>query len=215
MFILWSVISNFTVKNFQYSQLSWALFLYCFAGYYKLYIDNLYVKTKKVFSITITSFFVVFAAKIAIIALSNKISFLKMYSIRQFAENDLLLFLISIMVFISFKSIRFNSNFVNVIASSTFGVYLIHDNENIRQFLQNHAYARLPVDSTWLFPYSIFTIVAIFAVCSCIELIRKCFFEKNYSKLSKIISVKIEHLITIFNSKIYHIFNVNDQPQSN
>ena len=73
-----------------------------------------------------------------------------------------------------------NSKLINLIASATFGVYLIHDNDNnlIRQFLwhtvfKNAAYQ----DSLYFIPYSIAVILMVYISCVILELIRAKVFK--------------------------------------
>ena len=75
------------------------------------------------------------------------------------------------------------SKIINIIASSVFGVYLIHDNFLMRTKLwmgiihgTDYQY------SLKIIPYSIGVVIIIFCVCSIIELIRIYLIEKPYMK---------------------------------
>jgi hypothetical protein len=81
-----------------------------------------------------------------------------------------------------FVSLKINYNkCINIVASATFGVYLIHVHSIIRQFLwvdifQNAQYQ----DRLILIPYSIAVVVVVFAVCSLIDLFRQQLIERPF-----------------------------------
>lgn len=82
---------------------------------------------------------------------------------------------------------------INLIAETTFGVYLIHDNKYVRAFLwkdvfHNASYA----DSNILIPYSLFAIALVFVCCVMIELFRIHAMEKHYMKALNTISDFLE-----------------------
>lgn len=85
----------------------------------------------------------------------------------------------SISIFLLFLSLDFNNNFINKIAKTTFGIYLIHDSIFARSFIWHGI---LKVDTFWytrkFFPvYSIVLIFAVFVVCSIIDMLRLKFIE--------------------------------------
>jgi hypothetical protein len=81
---------------------------------------------------------------------------------------------------------------INMIASATFGVYLIHDNNIIRKSLwidwfRNAEYQ----DSLLLIPYSIFVVAVVYIVCSIIDLLRRYIIEIPCMKIVKRYSHKV------------------------
>jgi hypothetical protein len=73
---------------------------------------------------------------------------------------------------------------INTIASATFGVYLIHDNNIIRSLLwidwfNNAKYQ----DSLLLIPYSVFVVTVVYVVCSAIDLLRQHIVEAPYMRV--------------------------------
>lgn len=99
---------------------------------------------------------------------------------RIFDKNESLpVMLCGLFLFMAFKNLKFPHNpFINSIAATTFGVYLIHENPLVRYWLY---YAVLKsdsfVNSPFLLPYLIAGSLAIFAACSTIELLRKRIFK--------------------------------------
>ena len=89
---------------------------------------------------------------------------------------------------------------INLIASSTFGVYLIHDNPYIRNYIWKELFkVSSYINSPYLFLYSILITFSIFIVCTLIDLIRylisillgELFNKINFSKIGT------------FSSKVY------------
>lgn len=80
----------------------------------------------------------------------------------------------AISLFIIFKNIKLQSNTVNKIATSTFGIYLISDHKYIRDVL----YTKILHTGDYYYnssfiPYLIVSVIAIFVCCAIIELIRQ------------------------------------------
>lgn len=79
---------------------------------------------------------------------------------------------------IGFKHLDIQSRTINTIASATFGVYLIHDNEFVRPFLWNDLVRNASLrDSPYLIPYTVAVILIIYTVCTVIELTRSKIFR--------------------------------------
>ena len=91
-------------------------------------------------------------------------------------------FLSALSMFMVFYSIKMGYNkWINVIASATFGVYLIHDNRIVRPFLWQTVFKNASYqDSALIIPYSIAVMLLVYSVCTIIDLIRKATVEKAY-----------------------------------
>lgn len=86
----------------------------------------------------------------------------------------------SVAIFSLFKNFKIPHNrVINLIASTTFGVYLIHENLLINKWWW-HAVCRLDdwISSPYLLPYMLLCAVVTFAICSALELVRKHCIEK-------------------------------------
>ena len=110
----------------------------------------------------------------------------------------------TILYFEFFKTLDFNNKFINKVATYTFGVYLIHDNELVR----NNIYKFIGIDSNIPFGYSIFikillALVLIYIVCTIIDFIRECLF-KLILKIPFITKIKnwFKNFVSSFNFKI-------------
>ena len=90
---------------------------------------------------------------------------------------------ISISFFLFMASINFSNEIVNKIASTTFGIYLLHDSDIGRKLIWNEIICpEITLFSLEWYRYaflSITTIVGIFIICGLIDLLRQYFFEKR------------------------------------
>lgn len=98
-----------------------------------------------------------------------------------FDANKLTMLLCSICIFIAFLTFRIRSNmFINTLASTCFGVLLIHANcDTMRQWLWRDT-LDVPgqINNPWLLLHIFGCCIAIFGVCAVIELFRKRVLEK-------------------------------------
>lgn len=102
----------------------------------------------------------------------------------------------SISIFVLFLSFEFENKFVNNIAKTTFGVYLIHDSVFARSFIWHGI---LKVDTvlykSGLFPvYAMCSIVAVFIICSFVDMIRLKFIETH---MINVVDNIIHHFTTL------------------
>ena len=171
-FILWSILPMIFFNKFQYqcNNLLWFMYLYGLAGYIRLHADNfgswkyiLYGLVGILINFSIVVMFDVIGLKFHIFAKHSTF----IYGMRHFT-----ILFITACLLIGFKNLRINSNFINLISSATFGVYLIHDNNFIRKFLwlelfKNASYSESP----YLIIYSILVIILVFSVCTSVDLL--------------------------------------------
>lgn len=94
--------------------------------------------------------------------------------------------LMAIALFGVFKNWHFPHNaMINSVATTTFAVYLIHDNGVISAWLWNDIIkAGRFYDSVFLIPHMVFTAIVIFAVCSLMEFMREKIFSTVRGYLS-------------------------------
>lgn len=88
----------------------------------------------------------------------------------------------AITLFMGFVTLKMNYHkWINMIASATFGVYLIHDSSYIRYYLWTNIFKiNQYQDSTFLILYSILVVFILYVSCTMIDLIRKKLVEKPY-----------------------------------
>ncbi|MBQ4468883.1 MAG: hypothetical protein II917_01915, partial [Synergistaceae bacterium] len=84
---------------------------------------------------------------------------------------------VSFLVGFKHLNIKFNK-LINIFASATFGVYLIHEHYMMRHFLWLNLFHNANFqDSPYLIPYSIFAVLLVYIFCTLIELTRSKIFR--------------------------------------
>lgn len=183
MLVVWCIMPTFKYGGNQFCSLIWFIVLYCISGYIRLYSENWKISNKNCFALSVL---------IAIITYCLVAS--SYFNSDLFAMQSLPIFLISFLLFLGFKKTDIkNCFFINKIASTTFGIYLIHDNSYIRSFLWIDFFKVNSFEnSNFLIPYSIYICFIVFFTCTIIDLIRQYTIEKYYMKFISTIETKRE-----------------------
>lgn len=193
--VLWCIIPTFTTNLFQSNPLIWFVYLYALAGYIRLYglFDSL--KAKTCILIAIFASILTFLSAVIFDILGLKINFFSEHATYFFEMQKLPILIISVLLFLGFSRIDIGSNrVINIVASATFGVYLIHDNNYVRVFLWENLFKNTSfAHSDYLIPYSISVIISVYIVCTLIELMRIYLIEKRYMPWLTRISEKLKN----------------------
>ena len=98
------------------------------------------------------------------------------------AKAGLPLLLVALMLFYGFLGIRMRSlKWINVIASCTLGVYLIHDNPQVRPFIwENILHNRDMLGSNHLFLHCAISVLCVYAACTLVTYLWKLTVERAY-----------------------------------
>lgn len=109
--------------------------------------------------------------------------------------NSPIIIILALYCFNYFKSLNIKHNkWINSIASSVFGVYLIHDNNFVRPYMWKRLVHFININSV----YCIFNIIGIclivFFVCILTDKIIKVFIEKHFEKISIYIDMKTANI---------------------
>lgn len=186
IFVLWVILPFFPkTPAIEMSNLTWFIFIYLCAAYIRYYQNDFKRNISFYSSFTIIVFLLIILSVLSFdllgkwkkIFLSNYDYFLPM--------NSILIFTLSISTLVLFSKIDIgNIKWINIISSATFGVYLIHDNKLMRDFLwvkifNNQSY----INSNKLILYSIAVILIVYILCTLIDLIRIYILEKPILKL--------------------------------
>lgn len=173
MLTVWSVIPTLLIGNPGYSNLSWIICLWLIAAYIRLYYDN--IASVKVWH-GVLFLFVIIGITVFIYYIGKDNDFIKQNAVYLLAEmNKVPAVICSLLLFLGFKNLEIKSNYLlNSIASCTFGVYLLHDNPQIRNFLweqlcSNQNY----IDSPLLIVRITICVIIIFILGVMVEIFRK------------------------------------------
>ena len=171
--VCFSVIPTAFNLSFISSSFAWFVYLYFLAGYLRLY-DVSFSKGRLVAIIAIPLIAVV--ALTVLLTITPSATEALNIGARYFAGNySLFLLIAAIGIFIAFAKWDLGySRFVNSVASTTFGIYLIHDNSIVRSWLWSHLIPPLlSLRACLLVPALIGLALGVFAVCALIDYVRQ------------------------------------------
>lgn len=120
-----------------------------------------------------------------------------------FLQDGVLVVLASISLFIFFLTFNFKNKIINIVAKTTFGIYLLHDNYIIRNVLWNLLITNEKINAMPVILYSFILIISIFVIGMIIDLIRLLFIENKYMEL-------INKIIDSFKNKHYKNEQIED-----
>lgn len=217
LFIIFSILPTITgnrfIANSGYTMYSF-VFLYLVGSYLRLYpIDKSYLFkniSKNMYQLIVISLFVFSLC-------TNFINFHFFKSIMHYnivleefagyivntyrSYSNPLIVIQSVSYFCLFASLSIKYNkFINVLGVSTFGVYLIHDNNLVRGIIyKGLLLSNKKFHSYKIIIYIIFVAIIIYITCTIIELIRQKLFKFIYNlKLSRRIRIKYYNYINSF-----------------
>lgn len=182
MVLCWSIIPTATTQLFESNSLLWFVTLYGIAGYVNLYGGNQKLQSKHYFSLYFMVLIITYTVSTTFLFLGTKKEEWSTHAIDFFEIERLPILLMAITLFMGFVTLKMNYHkWINMIASATFGIYLIHDSSYIRYYLWTNIFKiNQYQDSTFLILYSILVVFILYVSCTMIDLIRKKLVEKPY-----------------------------------
>lgn len=164
---------------------SWFMVIYLIGAYIKLYPRKFFDSAKIWGGITTAFIFIDILSVISCAYIGKMIGKNSaFYFVTD--SNTFLAVATSISAFLFFKNINLKYNkFINTVASTTFGVLLIHANSDMmRQWLWKDALNNVGIYGTpQMYIHAVLSVIGIFAVCSVIDLVRIITIEKYTMKL--------------------------------
>lgn len=185
--VCWSIIPTVTKLFYEGNNLLWFITLYAIAGYIRLYGLNEKFTTKHYFIFWLICSVITYSSSIVIMLLAGKSEKFPLYVTYFFEKEKTTTLLIAVSLFMIFATLKVkHRKWINVIASATFGVYLIHDSELLRPLIWLKLFKNAQYqDSALLIPYSIGAVIAVYVACSLIDLFRLYVIEKPFMMLLK------------------------------
>ncbi len=181
--ILWCLIPTVTASDFQSNQLLWFFVLYAFAGYVRLYGIQA-GSAKRCLLCAAAACALTFLSVIVFDILGTHLPVFADHALYGYHMQRLPVAATSVLVFLGFSKINIGCRkTANTIAAATFGVYLIHDNRFVREFLWHTLFRQADfAGSPWLIPYSIAVVLSVFICAAGIELARQRLLERACRK---------------------------------
>ena len=180
-----SVFPNIPSFSATINYVMWFMIIYLIGAYISKYQQKLFSKQKLWIAISVLSFIFSILSVVATSILNEKLGTDKSVYYFVADSNKVLAVITSVSAFIVFKNLKMKyCKTINVIASATFGVLLIHANSDAmrtwlwRDFLQNKTY----VQTNQAYLHVMISVLLVYVVCTIIDLLRIYFIEKPFFK---------------------------------
>lgn len=177
LYVFLGTLPYFSVKM---NYVSWFIVLYFIASYIRLYPKKIFDSVKTWLWLSIVT---VLLSAVSVVACVY-VGISPFYFVTD--SNTFLAVATGLSLFMLFKNLKVkNSKVINLIASTTFGILLIHANSDAMRnwlwvdTLKNVSYFNSP----WLYAHALISVVAVFAICSVIDAIRIRFVERPFFAL--------------------------------
>ncbi len=175
MLVIWSVIPTLIGAYTEGNDLTWFLTLYIVAAYIRKYNTSFFTNRKlHAILLMVSTFLILLSVLVLDLAAYRQKNVLSMDDIMFLAQmSSPVLTIQSVSLFCLFHTLQMKpSKVINTIASSMFGVYLIHDSNLLRPFLwltlfENAKYQYSP----YLILHAVGAIVSVFVVCTGLSLV--------------------------------------------
>lgn len=202
LFIMLSVIPTIINNSPFGNNVILFSFLYLIGAYIRCYenqIDKM-INSKWYILSSVILWLIIGSSSLVIVTVSNFVPALAKGAIFFHNQDSVFSIILSISIFMVFKNLKVGkSNIINIVASTVFGVYIIHDNQFVREVLYSKILRVQDLYYNQFFViYIIVFDVIIFVICSLIAYIKnitigKCInkmtiFDKVFEKINRIIN---------------------------
>lgn len=209
LFVIWSIFptftptfmdgpvaTNFIGSSFQYVPIIWFVVIYFVGSFIRLHVDLDKISYRKLFVLFSASMIITYAVSCVvgyldithlhsrnlamIFGLPIEAVFNGTLYLWPALENKLFLFIASTALFLMFlKREEFSNSYINYIAGSALGVYLIHDNLLVREYLwKNVLHPISYYNYSYFILIAVLMIVGLYLVCTFMDIIRRLTVEK-------------------------------------
>ncbi len=175
------IIPTFFSASYFTSRIAWLVFVYFFGCYIRLHKWGRKISTSKYIFLLLGSTAITFAITLLIRKFNPGHYYADPYFFQH--ANTLSMFITSLALFMIFSRIKIPySRFINTIAATTFGIYLLHDHTFVREFIwREEFFNSIKYQSSLRITYySIAATIIVFIACCIIDLIRIYTVEKLY-----------------------------------
>ena len=190
-FLIWSFFPTISNNYSLFSSFDMFLVMYVIGAYLGRFNPQSMSHTKANAVITILLFFgiIIWVILFDWLALTFNVQKLTLLAVYFLNFASVPSFFLAIFSFEWFNQMNFNSPFINQIAKSSLGVYLIHDNTIGRFVIWQYFFPNVSLLSSSLFPlYAIIKILIVFFGCLLIDQVRL---------------LTVDKLFTVFNNRYF------------
>lgn len=182
--LFFSIMDSIPKFQVQFNYVEWFVAIYIVASYIRKYPGQ-WQNNRKFISVSLSALLVI--SILSVIAM-NYISYTYLHSNGFYFfvsdSNQFLALLVSCFAFLWFKGLKIkNSNIINTIAASTFGVLLMHANSDaMRHWLWVDVLDNVGAYQGNIYLHAILSVLGIYIVCTMIDYLRIRFIEKPFFK---------------------------------
>lgn len=211
MIIVWGIIGFVPKTKTFFSEIVWLIVIYLIGTYIKKYNCNIFKNNKtRIFVIIL---FVAIMNIIMIFLEGMARTIPKFEEIKYYFNNlnSPLVLILTVLIFNIFKNLNIKSSkLINKVASTTFGIYLIHENVFLRdiiwkQLIQGSTY----INSPMLILNAIFGVISVFLCAMVIDFVIERIIINNLIKIISKIYYKIKQMkvYTKIENKVLQFYN--------
>lgn len=179
LLFIFTVTSSF-FNNQSPNQIGWYVTVYLIGAYLRKYPPTLLSDVKKSTWLAVVSLSLCAEAILFFVYTKHRLAFSNYFLVAD--SNKILAILAAVSLFCMFKSINMGQiRWVNQIATATFGIFLIHDQPNVREWLWNDVFCAkdyFTSDCLWL--HAICAMLVVYVACAIIDILRQRLLEKPF-----------------------------------
>ena len=196
MIIIWGTIAFVPRTRTFFNEFIWLIVIYFIGAYIKKYNFNFLKSNKLRIILMMIIIFIMNVVMLALEMLSIKIPVLSKVVYYFNNTNSPFVLILTVLIFNIFKNLNIkSSNLINKVASTTFGIYLIHENVFLRdiiwkQLIQGSTY----INSPMLILNATFGVISVFLCAMVIDLVIEKIIISNLIKIISKISYKIKQM---------------------
>lgn len=185
--MFWSILPQILMCGFERNNLLWFLSLYCIGAYIKLFGFNQTIKKRHYILLMILSIIFTMTTVIILLFLKERYNFELIEPNYFLGMTSFNVLIMAVCVFMLFKSVKIESRFINRIASTSFGVYLIHESGCVRELLWKKWFVKIGLirNPFLIVLCGIGIAFVVYGVCMLIDFIRQFIFESFGKTISK------------------------------
>lgn len=208
---LWSFLPTIIHNDLQANELIQFIMLYSISGYIRLYKNTQKIKTWIFVALSSFLYLLTYLSEVVLMFAETKIEFLSPYKTIFIDRYKIPVLFSAVFLFLAFTQIKIKLNmFINTVASSTFGIYLIHDHPRVREYIWTDLFKINTVRGVFIIPYTLFVVITVFTVCSIIDLIRQNTFGVLFTRINKKVFSIVSKPINFIGKTIRSFFGLLD-----
>ena len=172
--VLFSILPTVTNQNSWSSNLAWFCYLFLLASYVRRYFSLQKGRWWAWLGLTAFSYLVAVGMAERLMLHTVPAPWNKLFTMPLNNVNWLPTFVAAFGLFMAFRAMHIRRmRVINLVASSTFGIYLIHDQPHVRNLLWGWLAPSAHFKGSGFYPYALVCVVGVFCAASAIALVHE------------------------------------------